>query len=134
MQSSEHARVLTAQTLPQDTPARETHATMPVAGRRSSIAPEQAAKQDHRHRPGGKAGYCVLCKVKHDNAKKHADSRAHRQLVTNLMALQQQERQAKAQPKQRSAKNCAVPVKLDLSPAVSPRASLPAPTVSVSGW
>jgi hypothetical protein len=129
---TEHARVLTAQMRPQDTPARETHAKMPGAGRRSSTAPEQAAKQDNR--PGGKSGYCVLCKVKHDNAKKHADSRAHRQLVTSLMAQQQPERPAKAQPKQRSARTCAVPLKLDLSPAVSPRASLPAPTVSVSGW
>ena len=45
-----------------------------------------------QERAGGKAGYCALCKVKHDNAKKHADSRAHRQLVTNLLTQRQQAR------------------------------------------
>ena len=33
-----------------------------------------------------KGGYCAMCKVKHDNAKKHADSKGHRGVLQKLMA------------------------------------------------
>jgi len=32
-----------------------------------------------------KGGYCALCKIKHDDAKKHADSSGHRQVIQRLM-------------------------------------------------
>jgi len=88
--------VLTAQSRGQDTPARAAHAATQGAGRRSAAGPKQGGggggAGGKQERAGGKAGYCALCKVKHDNAKKHADSRAHRQLVTNLLTQRQQAR------------------------------------------
>jgi hypothetical protein len=45
----------------------------------STNAKTNSKKQD-------RSGYCVLCKVKHNNAKLHADSEQHRKVVDKLMS------------------------------------------------
>jgi hypothetical protein len=59
----------------QDTRAGQTAPSASAPDKKENTGPKNALKLA---RGGCKGGYCALCKMKHDNAKKHADSKAHR--------------------------------------------------------
>jgi hypothetical protein len=71
-----------------DTPGRTPH-----GARSREATPVQAAGQHKEPAPGREArkvagetgGYCHLCKVKHDHAKAHADSKGHQRVVEALL-------------------------------------------------